>query len=117
MKAMKFLVCETDLATVQVIRAALELYGHQVDEAHDEVEALRKVRTEFTDFVILDRTGIGLAPLRTLRDAPWTAEAPVFVLTGCPEDGAIAEAYREGADMVLTKPFNPLELFPVTRRD
>lgn len=110
---MKVLVCERDAATSQLIREGLESFGHEVVEAHDEAEALRRVRTEFTDFVILDGTGIGMAPLEALRAVPWTVDVPAIVLTACPEVGVIAEAYRLGADSVLTKPFNPRELHPL----
>jgi DNA-binding response OmpR family regulator len=110
---MKVLVCERDTATAQLIREDLERFGHEVVEAHDEAEALRRVRTEYTQWVILDATGIGLAPLRALREAPWTADVPTVVLSACPEVGEIAEAYHLGADIVLTKPFNPRELHPL----
>ncbi|RYG23624.1 response regulator [bacterium] len=110
---MKVLICERDAATARLIREDLERFGHEVVEAHDEREALRRVRTEFTEFVILDGTGIGMAPLRALREAPWTADVPAVVVTTCPEVGVIAEAYRLGADSVLTKPFNPRELHPL----
>ena len=116
-KGMKVLVCEQDPATARLIREDLERFGHDVTEAHDEAEALRRVRTEFTDCVILDGTGIGMGPLRALREAPWTADVPAIILTVCPEVGVIAEAYRLGADGILTKPFNPSELQTFCSRD
>ena len=114
---MKILVCETVPAMRRLIRAGLERQGHEVPEAGDEDEALRRVRTEHAELVILDGAGIGLEPLRALRAAPWSADVPLIVLTACPTDEAVYEAYHEGADMVLTKPFDPQELLPFRRRD
>ena len=114
---MKVLVCERDRATAELIRKQIEDRECEVDLAYDEGEALRKVRTIYTEFVILDGSGIGLAPLRALRDAPWTADVPCVVLTASAEVGDIARAYEGGADMVLTKPFNPQELVTFRRRD
>ena len=107
---MKVLVCERDAEAARLIRDDLENDGHEVVEAHDEAESLRRVRTEWTQMVILDGTGIGLAPLKALREAPWTADVPAIVLTLSPEVGEIWEAYEAGADMVLSKPFDPGEL-------
>ena len=113
---MKVLVCELDPATAAVIRRELEAQGHEVAEAHDEAETLRRVRTEWCEMVILDGT-LGLTPLRALRAAPWTQDVFVIVLTACLTHEAICEAYREGADMVLTKPIKPHELLTFRPRD
>jgi DNA-binding response OmpR family regulator len=114
---MKVLVCERDPVAARSIREGLEDCGHEVVEAHDETEALRRVRTEWTQMVILDGPGIGLAPLRALRCVPWTADVPAIVLTPCPEVGEIWEAYEAGADMVLTRPLDPQELKTFCPRD
>lgn len=109
-EGMKVLVCEREPAMAHHIRRELERWGHEVVEAYDEVEALRRVRTEWFERVYLDDTAIGLAPLRALRAAPWSADVPCVVLTACPRDATVFTAYEAGADMVLTKPFNPQEL-------
>lgn len=113
----KILVCESDPATAELIRSELERRGHGIVVATDQKEALRLVRTEWHEFVILDGTVIGLAPLQALRDAPWTQDVPCVVLTACPDDAAIFAGYHAGADMVLTKPFNPQELATFRPRD
>lgn len=114
---MKVLVCEGDLGAAKLILDEMERQGYEVDLAFDEPEALRKVRTIYSEFVVLDGSGIGLAPLRALREAPWSADVPCAVLTASADVGDIVKAYEAGADMVLTKPFDPQELLAFRRRD
>ncbi len=114
---MRTLVCENDPATAEIIRRELDRCGHEVVLARDEAESLRRIRTEWYELVYLDVTALGPAPLRALRAAPWTQDVPCIVLTANADDHAALDAYEAGADMVLTKPFNPQELVPFRRRD
>jgi two-component system, OmpR family, alkaline phosphatase synthesis response regulator PhoP len=96
------------LVEVTLLRA-----GYRVSHAEDGVEALEKIDAERPDLVVLDvmmpRLD-GFEVLKRLRENPKTADLPVVMLTAKAQDADIFRGWQSGADMYLTKPFNPMEL-------
>lgn len=115
----KVLVCDDERHIVRLIQVNLERQGYNVVTAFDGREALQKVLDEKPDICILDVMMPymdGLEVLKALRTNPETEYLPVILLTAKAEDKDVFEAYHFGADMYLTKPFNPLELFKWFRK-
>ena len=58
----------------------------------------------------------GYDGFKALRREPETENLPVIMLTAKAQDKDVFEGYHYGADMYLTKPFNPMELVTFVKR-
>ena len=93
----------------RLIRATLGP-GHQVSEAADGAEGLRRLLAERPDLAILDVAMPimdGLAVCRAARAEPSLAGLGIIVLSA---NANVDAALAAGADRHLRKPFSPLEL-------
>ena len=116
---LKVLVCDDERHIVRLIQVNLERQGYQVVTAFDGKEGLEKIRAEKPDLVVLDVMMPymdGFEVLKTLRREPATEQLPVIMLTAKAQDKDVFEGYHYGADMYLTKPFNPMELVTFVKR-
>ena len=116
---LKVLVCDDERHIVRLIQVNLEREGYKVVTAYDGKEGLEKVRTEKPDLMVLDVMMPymdGFEVLKALRRDADTAELPVIMLTAKAQDRDVFEGYTYGADMYLTKPFNPRELISFVKR-
>ncbi|GMV87211.1 MAG: hypothetical protein AMXMBFR81_01420 [Chthonomonas sp.] len=117
--ALKVLVCDDERHIVRLIQVNLERQGYQVITAFDGKEGLEKIRSEKPNLVVLDVMMPyldGFEVLKTLRREPETQNLPVIMLTAKAQDKDVFEGYHYGADMYLTKPFNPMELVAFVKR-
>jgi two-component system alkaline phosphatase synthesis response regulator PhoP/two-component system response regulator VicR len=117
--ALKILVCDDERHIVRLIQVNLERQGYQVVTAYDGKEGLEKIRAEKPNLVVLDVMMPymdGFEVLKTLRREPDTENLPVIMLTAKAQDKDVFEGYHYGADMYLTKPFNPMELVTFVKR-
>ena len=116
---LKVLVCDDERHIVRLIQVNLERQGYQVVTAFDGKEGLEKIRAEKPNLVVLDVMMPymdGFEVLKTLRREPETENLPVIMLTAKAQDKDVFEGYHYGADMYLTKPFNPMELVTFVKR-
>ena len=91
----------------------------EVIQASDGEEAWRLAREHLPDLVVLDVMMPymdGFEVLKSLRREPETESLPVIMLTAKAQDKDVFEGYHYGADMYLTKPFNPMELVTFVKR-
>lgn len=119
MPPFKILVCDDERHIVRLIQVNLERQGYAVTTAFDGKEGLEKVRSEKPDLVVLDVMMPymdGFEVLKTMRKEPDTETLPVIMLTAKAQDKDVFEGYHYGADMYLTKPFNPMELVTFVKR-
>lgn len=117
--ALKILVCDDERHIVRLIQVNLERQGYQVVTAFDGKEGLEKIRSEKPNLVVLDVMMPymdGFEVLKSLRREPETENLPVIMLTAKAQDKDVFEGYHYGADMYLTKPFNPMELVTFVKR-
>ncbi len=117
--ALKILVCDDERHIVRLIQVNLERQGYQVVTAYDGKEGLEKIRAEKPNLVVLDVMMPymdGFEVLKTLRREPEFESLPVIMLTAKAQDKDVFEGYHYGADMYLTKPFNPIELVTFVKR-
>ncbi len=113
MMAPRILVVDDDKQIVRLVRSYLEQAGMTTYAAYDGNEALRAIRTERPDLVVLDlllpeRDGWEIT--RTLRADERLAGIPILMLTARVDDSDKILGFELGADDYLTKPFNPLEV-------
>lgn len=119
MASKKILVCDDERHIVRLIQVNLERQGYQVVTAYDGKEGLEKVKSEKPDLLVLDVMMPymdGFEVLKTLRREPETESLRVIMLTAKAQDKDVFEGYHFGADMYLTKPFNPMELVTFVKR-
>jgi DNA-binding response OmpR family regulator len=104
------LICDDEPSLRELIRVSLD-GPYRFAEAEDGEESLRIARRLHPDVVILDMMmprRSGLEVLAELRKNEELAGIAVIVLTAQPE--AREEALRQGADLVMVKPFEPEEI-------
>ena len=119
MPPLKILVCDDERHIVRLIQVNLEKQGWLVVTAYDGKEGLEKIRAEKPDLCVLDVMMPymdGFEVLKSLRREPETESLPVIMLTAKAQDKDVFEGYHYGADMYLTKPFNPAELVSFVKR-
>jgi len=106
----RILVVEDEEDILELIRYNLAKEGYQVTGALSGEEALKKVRTEGFDLIVLDLMlpGIdGLDAAKKLKSDPKTAHVPILMLTAKGEEADIVTGLELGADDYVTKPFSP----------
>lgn len=119
MPPLKILVCDDERHIVRLIQVNLEKQGWNVVTAYDGKEGLEKVASEKPDLLVLDVMMPymdGFEVLKSIRKDPGTEKLPVIMLTAKAQDKDVFEGYHYGADMYLTKPFNPRELVTFVKR-
>ena len=119
MPDLKILVCDDERHIVRLIQVNLERQGWDVVTAYDGKEGLEKVKAEKPDLLVLDVMMPymdGFEVLKAIRKEPETEKLPVIMLTAKAQDKDVFEGYHYGADMYLTKPFNPRELVTFVKR-
>lgn len=99
---------------------ALESAGMDVVEAADGDEALQHLATDVepADAVVLDIMMPGLSGHDVLvrrREHGLAPDARVVMLSCKTDDADVTQAFAEGADEYLTKPYDPDELVRVVR--
>jgi DNA-binding response OmpR family regulator len=111
--AQHILVVDDDHEIARLVGAYLAQAGFQVTTAYAGATAMRAVRAERPDLLVLDlmlpdQDGIEIA--RALRADPVTASLPIIMLTARVDDTDRIVGLELGADDYITKPFNPREL-------
>ena len=109
----KVLIVEDDRDILHLVKMYFEKEGFRTLTAMDGAEALRQVRSEHPDLVILDLMLPeidGLEVCKKLRLAPQTALLPIIMLTAKSEESDTVVGLELGADDYVTKPFSPRSL-------
>jgi DNA-binding response OmpR family regulator len=104
-----------------VLRGYLEADGFAVSEAADGQDAVRQVRQDAPDLVLLDVMLPGIDGLEALRQVRTFSDVYVIVVTARAEEVDKLVGLGVGADDYVTKPFSPREVAArvkaVLRRD
>lgn len=109
----KLLVVEDNPVPRQVILEILKSSKLQVRSAEDGVEALKQVKLEPPDIVILDIVMPkmnGYEVCRKIKSDPATKNVLVLMCSSKGEEFDIYWGMKQGADDYITKPFKPKEL-------
>ncbi len=107
------LVVDDDAQGRKLLRGVLHSLGCEVREAADGLEALRAVREETPDLVLLDVLMPGLdgyAVCKLLKSDPATRLLPIVILTALDQLPDRVKARELDADEYLTKPYQLTEL-------
>jgi two-component system phosphate regulon response regulator PhoB len=109
----KILIVEDEHDILQLVKLYVEKEGFRTVSAMTGTEALRQVKQEKPDLVVLDLMlpgASGYEVLEKLRGTPATREIAVLMLTARREEPDRIRGLALGADDYLTKPFSPQEL-------
>jgi len=104
------LVVDDDHTVREVVVSYLRAHGHKVAEAADGEEALRSMREQAADLVVLDLMLPGIDGHEVCRQLRRTSDVPVIMLTALGAETDRVVGLQLGADDYVTKPFSPREL-------
>jgi two-component system cell cycle response regulator DivK len=113
-KRMKRILIVEDKATSrELLRTVLEQQGYAVDEASDGEEALRKIRAQPPDLVLLDlqipaRNGYDV--VREVRKDPRLQSVPVVAVTASAMQGDREKVLAAGFTAYIAKPVSLVQL-------
>ena len=109
----KILVVEDEPEIAQLVKHYLEKDGSRVDIAKSGAEALKMIKSERPDLIILDLMLPeidGIEVCKKVRSTPDTALLPIIMLTAKAEESDTIVGLELGADDYVTKPFSPKAL-------
>ena len=109
----RILVVDDEPTIRDLVRDVLEEEGHEVLLAEDGFAGLRMAEQHRPDCIVLDVMMPGLdghAVLQRIRASAAGFAVPVVMLTAAADDSHAWQAWTEGVDYFLPKPFEPLEL-------
>ena len=114
----RILVVDDITKNLQVVGTVLRNQGYKVMAAASGADALKCVRTQLPDLILLDLMMPemdGLEVCRRLKSDSTTSQVPVIFLTASNEMEHLVNGFEVGAVDYVTKPFNPPELLARVR--
>jgi two-component system KDP operon response regulator KdpE len=109
-RPLRILVVDDDPAMVGAITALVGTEGHQVITAYDGLTAVKRVRDEQPDLVLLDLAMPGPDGYAVAGQIRALGPTPIVVVSGESSESAKVRALELGADDYLVKPFGKAEL-------
>jgi two-component system, OmpR family, alkaline phosphatase synthesis response regulator PhoP len=109
----KILIVEDENDILQLVKLYVEKEGFRTVTAMTGAEALKQVKAEQPDLIVLDLmlpVLDGLEVCKRLRSSPETAMLPIIMLTAKAEESDTIVGLELGADDYVTKPFSPKTL-------
>lgn len=107
------LIIDDEKDIVELVVYNLKKEGYNTDYCYDGESALKKIKNNKYDLIILDLMlpGIqGMELCRIIRNTPSTTKVAVIMLTAKGEEADRVIGLEMGADDYITKPFSPREL-------
>ena len=111
---MKALVVDDEKLIVKGLKFSLEQEGYEVDCAYDGQEAVDKAKETEYDIVLLDLMLPILTGYEVCQQIREFSDMPIIMLTAKGDDMDKILGLEYGADDYITKPFNILELKPLS---
>ena len=106
----KILVCDDNKDIVEAIDIYLTQEGYEVLKAYDGDEAIKVLKSNEVDLLIMDVMMPRLDGIRATLKIRENMSLPIIILSAKSEDADKILGLNIGADDYMTKPFNPLEL-------
>jgi DNA-binding response OmpR family regulator len=114
----RIFIVDDDTDIRQLVAYELVDEGHEVSVAKDGAEALEVLLESSLDLVVLDimmpRVD-GFEVLQRLNEAAARDDVKVLILTAKGSERDWEQGFALGADMYMTKPFDPEELIEAVR--
>jgi len=109
----KILIVDDTKENIQIVKKVLEIEGYETRTVLDGISALRVVKEEVFDLILLDINMpdmSGISVCRYLKVDPQTASIPVIFLTADDDRETLKKAYDVGGSDYIKKPFYREEL-------
>jgi CheY-like chemotaxis protein/MinD-like ATPase involved in chromosome partitioning or flagellar assembly len=110
----KILIVDDEFDTLRLVGLMLERQGYKIVAAENGQQALEEVSKEIPDLILLDvmMPGMdGIEVAQYLRANPETEDVPIIMFTAKSQVEDKVTGLEAGADVYLTKPTQPRELF------
>ncbi|MBD3373227.1 MAG: response regulator [Candidatus Coatesbacteria bacterium] len=110
---MKVLIIDDEEHILQTMSMAFQRLGHQTVTLTQPLKAVPTAKREKPDAVLLDIMmpgADGFATFHSLSEVPELAGVPIIILTALDDDLTARISREIGAELILHKPFNPLEV-------
>lgn len=107
---MKILIVDDEKLIRTVIKEYCTNSNYETDEASTGKEALRKLKTNDYDLMVLDIMMPEMDGYSMLKEIPTERRIPTIVLSARGEEYDKLSGFELGIDDYLTKPFSPKEL-------
>ncbi|HUX88349.1 MAG TPA: response regulator transcription factor [Chloroflexota bacterium] len=104
---MRILLVDDDSDLLDVTGYALRREGFDVIVAANGAQALRRWQADKPDLIVLDISMPHLSGLEVCRRIRELSTIPIVMLTGASDEPHIIDAFQQGADDYVTKPFSP----------
>lgn len=108
--AEKILVVDDEEGIVEFVEINLRRAGFDVIKGYNGTEALRKIREDSPDLVVLDVMMPDMDGFEVCKEVRRFSMIPIIMLTAKAEDRDKITGLELGADDYIPKPFNPEEL-------
>lgn len=108
----KILICEDEEILLTAIKFRLRKHGFEVILAADGLQAKEKIQAEKPDLIIADIVMphfSGLDLVQFIRK-DLKSNLPIIMISALENDDIVLEAFKQGANDFVTKPFKPVEL-------
>ncbi len=109
----KILIVDDELFVRELIKIKLKLYGFEIIEGSNGLEAIELAAREKPDLILLDLMMPkmdGFEACEKLKTDPKTAQIPILILTARGEQAFKEKGEAVGAVGIVTKPFSPQKL-------
>jgi len=109
----KILIVDDNPTNVELISVQLRPFNYEISKAYEGEEALRCVKKNPPDLILLDLMMprlSGYEVCKRLKNSPETCLIPIVIVTALRELDDKLKAIELGADDFLIKPYNKLEL-------
>ncbi len=106
----RVLIVEDDEKTAQIVRSYLVHEGYAVEIVSDGLSALRAVRRQAPDLVLLDVMLPELDGMQVCRELRRLGEVAIIMVTARTTETDKLAGLGAGADDYVSKPFSPREL-------
>jgi twitching motility two-component system response regulator PilH len=115
----KILIADDSPTEIKFIESVLAVTGNYLSVARDGEEAEKMLRNEPFDLVILDvvmpkKNGYQLC--REIKKDDVLKSIPVIIVTSKDQESDRLWGQRQGADMYLTKPCEPIDLLRAVKK-
>ncbi len=106
----KLLIVDDEEKIREVIKEYAEFEGYEADESSDGMDAVKKVKEEDFDLIIMDVMMPKLDGFSAVKEIRKTKDIPVIMLSARTEEYDKLFGFELGVDDYVVKPFSPKEL-------
>lgn len=109
---MKVLIAEDEPIMLKTLQMRLKKDGFDVISSMDGREAISQIESQHPDLIISDIMMPYASGLEIVGHVRHTLKrnTPIIILSAMGQENVVLDAFKQGANDYITKPFNPQEL-------